>query len=51
VAWVTPAQAQHGRSQGVGVAFEDDDKSKAVRAIIEATLGGMLTSGRGTQTF
>jgi len=51
VAWVTPAQAQHGRSQGVGVAFQDDDKSKAVRAIIEATLGGMLTSGRGTQTF
>ena len=51
VAWVTPAQAQHGRSQGVGVAFESDDKSKAVRAIIEATLGDMLTSGRGTQTF
>ena len=51
VAWVTPAQAQHGRSQGVGVAFEGDDKSKAVRAIIEGMLGNMLTSGRGTQTF
>ena len=51
VAWATPAHAQHGRSQGVGVAFEDDDKSKAVRAIIEAILGEMLTSGRGTQTF
>jgi type IV pilus assembly protein PilZ len=34
VAWVTPAHAQHGRRQGVGVAFEADDKSKAVRAII-----------------
>jgi type IV pilus assembly protein PilZ len=51
VAWVTPAQLQHGRSQGVGVAFEDDDKSKAVRAIVEDMLGNMLTSGRGTQTF
>ena len=51
VAWVTPAKAPHGRSQGVGVAFEADDKSKAVRAIIEAALGDMLTSGRGTQTF
>lgn len=51
VAWVTPAHAQHGRSQGVGVAFESDDKSKAARAIIEAILGDMLTSGRGTQTF
>ena len=51
VAWVTPAHAQHGRSQGVGVAFEADDKSKAVRAIIEDMLGNMLTSGRGTQTF
>ena len=51
VAWVTPAHAQHGRRQGVGVAFEADDKSKAVRAIIEDTLGDILTSGRGTQTF
>ena len=51
VAWVTPAHAQHGRRQGVGVAFEVDDKSKAVRAIIEDTLGDLLTSGRGTQTF
>jgi len=51
VAWVTPAHAQHGRRQGVGVAFEADDKSKAVRAIIEDTLGDLLTSGRGTQTF
>lgn len=51
VAWVTPAHAQHGRRQGIGVAFEADDKSKAVRAIIETTLGDMLTSGRGTQTF
>jgi type IV pilus assembly protein PilZ len=51
VAWVTPANAQHGRSQGVGIAFEDDDRSKAVRATIEATLGDLLNSGGGTQTF
>ncbi len=51
VAWVTPPDAQHGRSQGVGVAFEDDDRSLAVRATIEATLGDLLTSGIGTQTF
>ena len=51
VAWVTPAKAPHGRSQGVGIAFENDDKSKAVRDAIEAALGDLLRSGRGTQTL
>lgn len=51
VAWVTPPKAPYGRSQGVGIAFQDDDKSKAVRDAISAVLGDLLNSGRGTQTF
>jgi type IV pilus assembly protein PilZ len=51
VAWVTPAKAPHGRSQGVGIAFEDDHKSNAVREAIVEILGDLLHSGRGTQTF
>ncbi len=51
VAWITPAKAPYGRSQGVGIAFEDDDKSKAVREAVAGILGDLLHSGRGTQTF
>jgi len=51
VAWITPAKAPYGRSQGVGIAFEDDDKSKAVREAVVSILGDLLHSGRGTQTF
>lgn len=51
VAWITPAKAPYGRSQGVGIAFDDDEKSKAVREAVAGILGDLLQSGRGTQTF
>lgn len=51
VAWVTPAKAPYGRSQGVGIALQDDEKSRTVRDAIAAVLGDLLHSGRGTQTF
>ena len=51
VAWVTPAKAAGGRTQGVGVLFPKDDKSRALRAKIEEILGSSLISERQTQTI
>ena len=39
VGWITPANASGGRTQGVGVRFPNDEKSKALRARIEEALG------------
>jgi type IV pilus assembly protein PilZ len=51
VAWVTPARAVSSRTQGVGVIFPDDDKSKELKFKIEELLGGHLASDRVTQTI
>jgi type IV pilus assembly protein PilZ len=51
VAWVTPARAAANRTQGVGVRFPSDDKSKLLKAKIEELLGGHLASERPTQTI
>jgi type IV pilus assembly protein PilZ len=51
VAWVTPARAAANRTQGVGVRFPSDDKSKLLKAKIEEILGGHLASERPTQTI
>ncbi len=51
VAWVTPARAQGNRTQGVGVRFPKDDKSKLLKIKIEEILGGHLASDRPTQTI
>jgi type IV pilus assembly protein PilZ len=50
VAWVTPAKAANGRSQGVGVQFPKDEKSRALMVKIEEILGAQLGSERATQT-
>ena len=39
VGWITPANASGGRTQGVGVRFPTDEKSRALRARIEESLG------------
>ena len=44
VAWVTPARAAANRTQGVGVRFPADDKSKLLKVKIEEILGGHLSS-------
>ena len=51
VAWVTPARAAANRTQGVGVRFPSDDKSKALKVKIEETLGTAISSTKPTQTI
>ncbi len=51
VAWVTPPKAQGGRTQGVGIRFPSDEKSRQLKLKIEETLGANLSSDRQTQTL
>ncbi len=51
MAWVTPAKAAGTRTQGVGVRFPADEKSRMLKNKIEAILGSHLGSDRSTQTI
>ena len=51
VAWITPAKAQGGRTQGVGIRFPADEKSRLLKLKIEEILGANLGSDRATQTL
>jgi type IV pilus assembly protein PilZ len=51
VAWVTPAKAAGNRTQGVGIRFPHDEKSKQLKVKIEDMLGAHLASDRPTQTI
>jgi type IV pilus assembly protein PilZ len=51
VAWLTPANASGGRTQGVGVCFPADEKSRVLRMRIEQTLGTAISSSKPTQTI
>ena len=51
VAWVTPAKAQGARTQGVGIRFPADEKSRMLKLKIEEILGANLGSDRATQTL
>ena len=51
VAWVTPARASGARTQGVGIRFPQDDKSRQLKLKIEEILGATLASDRPTQTI
>src|ERR1700712_663228 len=51
VGWITPANASGGRTQGVGVRFPNDEKSRALRARIEESLGTTISSVKPTQTI
>jgi type IV pilus assembly protein PilZ len=51
VAWITPANAAGGRTQGVGVAFPSDEKTRLLKLKIEAVLGTQLQSAKPTQTI
>jgi len=51
VAWVTPAKAAGSRTQGVGVQFPKDEKSRLLKNKIEEILGTHLSSERSTQTI
>ena len=51
VAWITPAKAAGNRTQGVGVRFPSDEKSRLLKVKIEEILGAHLASDRPTQTI
>ena len=51
VAWITPANASGGRTQGVGVRFPGDEKTRALKIRIEEILGTAIGSGKPTQTI
>jgi type IV pilus assembly protein PilZ len=51
VAWITPANASGGRTQGVGVRFPNDEKSRQLRIRIEEVLGTSIQSAKPTQTL
>ena len=51
VAWITPARAAGSRTQGVGIRFPSDEKSRLLKIKIEEILGAHLASDRPTQTI
>ena len=51
VAWITPANASGGRTQGVGVRFPSDEKTRLLRMRIEQILGTHISSNKPTQTL
>ena len=51
VGWLTPANASGGRTQGVGVRFPADEKTRGLRLRIEEMLGTALSSSKPTQTI
>ena len=51
VAWITPANASGGRTQGVGVRFPTDEKTRALKVKIEEILGTSIQSAKPTQTI
>jgi type IV pilus assembly protein PilZ len=51
VAWITPANASGGRTQGVGVRFPSDEKTRLLKMKIEEMLGTQLQSAKPTQTI
>ena len=50
-AWVTPPRAAGNRTQGVGIQFPKDEKSRQLKAKIEELLGTALGSERPTSTI
>jgi len=51
VAWITPAHAAGNKTQGIGVRFPSDEKSRILKTKIEEILGAQLASNRPTQTI
>lgn len=51
VAWITPANASGGRTQGVGVRFPADEKTRVLKIRIEELLGTSISSAKPTQTI
>ncbi|HXD06682.1 MAG TPA: PilZ domain-containing protein [Burkholderiaceae bacterium] len=51
VGWITPPNASGGRTQGVGVRFPTDEKTRLLKLKIEEILGTTISSAKPTQTI
>ena len=51
VVWITPADAQGKRAQGVGVQFSTEEAGRSARKKIESLLAGMLEGAKHIHTF
>ena len=51
VAWITPAHAAGGQTQGIGVRFAAEDKSRSLKARIEEILGPQSGTSKPTHTL
>ena len=51
IAWVTPAAANNGKAQGIGVQFSFDESGQRAKLRIEELLGSALGSSRATHTL
>ena len=51
IGWITPANASGGRTQGVGVRFPTDEKTRGIKIKIEELLGTSISSAKPTQTI
>ncbi len=51
VAWISPARGANNRTQGIGIRFPADEKSRLLKIKIEEILGAHLASDRPTQTI
>lgn len=51
VGWITPANTPGGRTQGVGVRFPGDEKTRGLKVKIEELLGTSISSSKPTQTI
>ncbi|MBQ0930999.1 PilZ domain-containing protein [Ideonella sp. 4Y16] len=51
VGWITPANTPGGRTQGVGVRFPSDEKTRLLKLKIEELLGTSISSSKPTQTI
>lgn len=51
VGWITPANTSGGRTQGVGVRFPADEKTRVLKIKIEELLGTAISSSKPTQTI
>jgi type IV pilus assembly protein PilZ len=51
VGWLTPPNAPGGRTQGVGVRFPMDEKTRLLKLRIEEVLGTSISSAKPTQTI
>ena len=48
---ITGLSLRHGRTQGVGVRFPNDDKTRLLKLKIEEILGTSISSSKPTQTI